>query len=119
MRLDRVLSRRSISAAVASGVACPLITIAPNTMPLPFGSHIGSNTPSGRLVTARASPPSSGITCSCGLPFSPLRVNASWRPSGENAGELLESSGAVSGRASPPSDGTSQMRPRPSFFSTS
>ena len=97
------------------------MSAAPNTIPEPSGSHDGSKAPSGRSVSFCASPPSSGMRKSWGLPPSALRVNARRLPSGENAGSLLENSGEVSARGSPPLPlvGASQMRPLPAFFSRS
>src|SRR2546422_1716443 len=58
---------------------------------LPSGSHTGSNTPSGREVTRRASPPARGSTQSC-APFCRVDTKASVFPSGAHRGWRSERS---------------------------
>src|SRR2546429_7888469 len=58
-----------------------LVTISP----LPSGSQSGSDTPSARLVTRRASPPAIDNTQSWG-PFCRVETNASVVPSGDQRG---------------------------------
>jgi len=79
--------------------------------PVPSGSHSGSNTPSARLVSRRASPP---------RPAAPqLRAflaggtKASVRPSGRPARLPIRFGAAVSWRAEPLATSASQMRVMP------
>src|SRR5437667_175274 len=76
---------------------------------LPSGSHTGSNTPSGRVVTWRASPPASESTQSC-PPCCRVDTNASVFPSGDQRGWRSEPGPAVSSRPCPVATSASQMR---------
>src|SRR5439155_25322987 len=73
------------------------------------GSHSGSDTASGRLVTRRASPPATGSTHSC-APFSRVETKASVRPSGDQRGCRSEPGPTVSWRADPLATSASQIR---------
>ena len=79
-------------------------------MPSPSGSQRGSAAPSGRSPSRRASPPSSGITWSCGgPPPGGLRTKASCFPSGLTLGWLLDTSGEVSGSGCRPGRGGREL----------
>src|SRR2546422_4082274 len=79
---------------------------------LPSGSHTGSNTPSGRVVTWRASPPASESTQSC-PPCCRVDTNASVFPSGDQRGWRSEPGPAVSSRPCPRSEEhTSELQSR-------
>ena len=82
------------------------------TSPVPSGSHTGSNTPSARVVTRRASPPATGSTHSC-APFSRVETKARARPSGDQRGCRSDPGPAVSWRPDPLATSASQMRVMP------
>ena len=88
------------------------------------GDQVGDPTPCGIQVNWRASPPSVGISQSCGLPVlarfsrgasfgsaSPSRseMKASQRPSGDQAGLCALATVLVKQRASPPCVGITQI----------
>src|SRR5438309_9786802 len=85
--------------------------------PVPSGSHTGSDTPSARLDTRRASPPAPLMPSShsCG-PFSRVETKASVRPSGDQRGWRSEPGPAVSWRDVPPATSASQMRVVPWLY---
>jgi hypothetical protein len=84
--------------------------------PVPSGSHTGSDTPSARLETRRASPPvpPTGNSHNC-APLSRVETKASVRPSGDQRGWRSEPGPAVSWRVVPPATSASQMRVVPRF----
>src|SRR6185295_1765297 len=68
--------------------------------PDPSGIHTGSDAPSGRCDTLRASPPAMGNTHTC-APLSRVEMNASIRPSGDQRGCRSDPGPPVSCRAFP------------------
>ena len=84
--------------------------------PVPSGSHTGSDTPSARLETRRASPPAPPMlrSQSC-APLSRVETKASVRPSGDQRGWRSEPGPAVSWRDVPLATSASQMRVVPRF----
>src|SRR5205814_26875 len=104
--------RRSTS--WSAGHLTSLVTI----KPLPSGSHTGSDTPSGRLLNRRASPPPApiGRIQSCGLFWGGrLETNARVLPSGDQRGSRSDPGPCVSWRVSPVRRSASQMRVVPRF----
>src|SRR5690349_19288219 len=100
--------RRSISCS--AGHLMSLVTRTPE----PSGSHTGSDTPSGRPVSRRASPPATGRSHSCG-PLSRVETKARVRPSGDQRGWRSDPGPAVSWRDVPVATSASQMRAVPRF----
>ena len=101
--------RRSISCAPGAGGGGGHLMSLVTTIPLPSGSHTGSETPSGRLLTRRASPPAPiGSTQSC-APLSRVETNATVRPSGDHRGCRSDPGPAVSCRPCPVATSTSQI----------
>ncbi|OLT17215.1 hypothetical protein BJF80_03315 [Serinicoccus sp. CUA-874] len=74
-----------LDGVVGAVATCSGIRVA-YTSCVPSGDQETEPTPSGWSVRRRASPPSAGMTCSCGGPSSPARRKASCVPSGEYAG---------------------------------
>ena len=79
---------------------------------MPSGSQYISPTPSGRLLTRRASPPARLSTQIC-EPFWRLERNASVWPSGDQRGERSEAGPWVTWRLCPVATSASQTRPTP------
>src|SRR6267378_6676738 len=77
--------------------------------PEPSGSHNGSETPSARCDTLRASPPPIGRTQTC-APLSRVETNASVFPSGDQRGWRSEPGPPVSCRDLPVATSTTQTR---------
>ena len=77
--------------------------------PDPSGSQIGSDAPSARLETLRASPPAIGSTHTC-APLSRVEMNASVLPSGDQRGWRSEPGPPVSCRDLPVATSTTQTR---------
>src|SRR5216117_81920 len=77
--------------------------------PEPSGNHTGSDAPSARIDTLRASPPAIGSTQTCAPP-SRVETNASVLPSGDQRGWRSEPGPPVSCRAFPAATSTTQTR---------
>src|SRR5437870_204869 len=75
----------------------------------PSGSHTGSDAPSARLDTLRASPPAIGSSHTCAPP-SRVEINASVSPSGDQRGWRSEPGPPVRARALPVATSTTQTR---------
>src|SRR5256885_158959 len=77
--------------------------------PEPSGSHNGSDAPSARLETLRASPPAIGSSHTC-APLSRVEMNASVFPSGDQRGWRSDPGPPVSDRDFPVATSTTQTR---------
>src|SRR6266513_5737991 len=77
--------------------------------PEPSGNHSGSDAPSARCDTFRASPPAIGSTQTC-APLSRVETKASVLPSGDQRGWRSDPGPPVSGRALPVATSTIQTR---------
>ena len=86
----------------------------------PSADQTGPDAPPSSEVRARASPPSTGRTHTCG-PFPPrVDTKATRLPSGDHAGWLLEPCADVmNGRGSPPATGTDQISVRERYVDRS
>src|SRR3982074_3106188 len=81
----------------------------PRRRPEPSGNHNGSDAPSARLETLRASPPPNGSTHTCAPP-SRVEMKASVLPSGDQRGWRSEPGPPVSSRALLVATSTTQTR---------
>ena len=77
------------------------------------GAHAGAEAPCGRSVRRTGSPPSAGITWSCGFALaSRSDRKASQAPSGDQRGAVSRPGPVVKRRGSPPAVSTTQMLER-------
>ena len=104
------MTRTSLRRSGGGGFRSAAVVVLLKAIVRPSGDHTGLVAPRGRSVSACASPPDNGSTCTCGSDgpsfFSTTRTNASAFPSGDQRGEVSRVPD-VSGRGGwPPAAGT-------------